>query len=91
MSPTGQKVSNMLLGKSREQLLITPARMKWLGQSKRCSVVDVSGGESRIQCCKEQYCIGTWSARSMNQGKLDVVKQEVVRINIDILAISELK
>ena len=81
----------MLLGKSREQLLITPARMKWLGQSKRCSVVDVSGGESRIQCCKEQYCIGTWNVRSMNQGKRDVVKQETTRLNTDILGVSELK
>ena len=60
---------------------------KW----KRYSVVDVSGNESKIRCCKEQYCIETWKVRSMNQGKLDVVKQEVVRINIDILVISELK
>ena len=44
-----------------------------------------------IQCCKEQYCIGTWSVRSMNQGKLEVVRQEVARVNIDILGISELK
>ena len=55
------------------------------------SVADVSGDESKIRCCKEQYCIETWKVRSMNQGKLDVVKQEVVRINIDILVISELK
>ena len=53
--------------------------------------MDVSGDESKIQCCKEQYCIGTWNARSVNQGKLDMVKQEMVRINIDILGISELK
>ena len=57
----------------------------------RCSVVDVSGNESKIWCCKEQYCIGTWNVRSMNQGKLDVVKQEMVRINTDILGINELK
>ena len=56
-----------------------------------CSVVVVSRGESKIRCCKEQYCIGTWNVRSMNQGKLDVVKQEIVRVNIDILRISELK
>ena len=55
------------------------------------SVVDVSGDKSKIWCCKEQYCIGTWNVRSMNQGKLDVVKQEMVRININILGISELK
>ena len=60
---------------------------KW----KRCSVADVSGDESKIQCCREQYCIGTWNVRSVNQGKLDMVKQEVVRINFNILGISELK
>ena len=53
--------------------------------------MDVSSGESKVQCCKEQYCIGTWNVRSMNQGKLEVVKQEVARVNMDILAISELK
>ena len=53
--------------------------------------MDVSGGESKVQCCKEQYCIGTWNVRSMNQGKLDMVKQEMARVNIDILEISEIK
>ena len=53
--------------------------------------MDVSGGESQVQCYKEQYCIGTWNVRSMNQGKLEVVKQEMARVNIDILGISELK
>ena len=53
--------------------------------------LDVSGGESKVQCCKEQYCIGIWNVRSVNQGKLDVVKQEMARLNIDILGISELK
>ena len=56
-----------------------------------CSVVVVSSGESKIRCCKEQYCIGTCNVRSMNQGELDVVKQEIVRVNIDILRINELK
>ena len=51
----------------------------------------VSGGETIVQWCKEQYCIGTWNVKSMNQGKLDVVKQEMVRRNIDILGINELK
>ena len=54
-------------------------------------VVDVTGDGSKVQCCKEQYCIGTWNVRSMNQGKLKVVKQEMARENIDILVISELK
>ena len=53
--------------------------------------MDVSGDESTIECCKEQYCIGTWNVSSMNQGKLDVIKQEIVRININILGISEIK
>ena len=53
--------------------------------------MDVSGGESKVQCCKEQYCVGTWNVRSMNQGKLQVVKQETARVTIDILGISELK
>ena len=51
----------------------------------------VSGGESKVQCYKEQYCIGTWNVRSMNQGKLDMVKQEMARVNIYILGIRELK
>ena len=52
--------------------------------------MDVSGGESRIRCCKELYCIGPWNVRSMNQGKLDMVKQEMARVNINILEIHEL-
>ena len=52
---------------------------------------DVTGDGSKVQCCKEQYCIGTWNVRSMNQGKLEVVKQEMARVNINILGISELK
>ena len=53
--------------------------------------MDLSGGKSEVRCCKEQYCIGTWNVRSMNQSKLDVVKQEMARVNTDILGISELK
>ena len=53
--------------------------------------MDVSGGESKVQCCEEQYCTGTWNVRSINQGKLEVVKQEMATVNIDILGISELK
>ena len=58
---------------------------------KHHSVVDVTGHRSKVQCCKEQHYIGTWNVRSMNQGKLEVVKQEMARVNIDILGISELK
>ena len=58
---------------------------------KQCLVVDVTGDGSKVQSCKDQYCIGTWNVRSMNQGKLEVVKQEMARMNIDILGISELR
>ena len=53
--------------------------------------MDVTGDRSKVRCCKEQHCIGTWNVRSMNQGKLEVVKQEMARVNINILGISELK
>ena len=53
------------------------AEPKW----KQCPDVKVSGGESKVQCCKEKYCIGSWNVRSMNQGKLEVVKQEMARVN----------
>ena len=53
--------------------------------------VDVTGDGSKVQCCKQQYCIGTWNIRSMIQGKLEVVKQEMARVNIDILEISKPK
>ena len=76
---------------------ITPERMKNEGmepkqkkegmepKQKQYPVVDVTGDRSKVQCCKEQYCIGTWNVRSMNQGKLEVVKQEMARVNVDIL------
>ena len=60
-------------------------------RQKHHPVVDVTGDRSKVRCCKEQYCIGTWNVRSMNQGKLEVVKQEMARVNVDILGISELK
>ena len=53
--------------------------------------MDVTGDGSKVHYYKQQYCIGTWNGRSMNQGKLEVVKQEMARVNIDILGISELK
>ena len=53
--------------------------------------MDVTGDRSKVRCCKEQYCIGTWNVRSMNQGKLEVVKQEMARVNSNILGISKLK
>ena len=55
------------------------------------TAVDVTGDGSKVRCCKEQYCIGTWNVRSINQGKLEAIKQEMARVNIDILGISELR
>ena len=60
-------------------------------KQKQYPVVDVTGDGSEVQCCKEQYCTGIWNVRSMNQDKLEVIKQEVARLNTDILGISELK
>ena len=53
--------------------------------------MEVTGDRSKVQCYKEQYCIGTWNVRPMNQGRLVVVKQEMAGVNIDILGIKELK
>ena len=60
-------------------------------KQKQYTVVGVTGDRSKVRCCKEQYCIGTSNVRSMNQGKLEVVKQEMARVNVNILEISELK
>ena len=60
-------------------------------KQKQYPVVDVTGDRSKVRCCKEQYCVRTWNVRSMNQGKLEVVKQEMARVNVNILGISELK
>ena len=74
---------------SEEPLLSFPKNYQSLIRSK--PVVRMTGDGSKLQCCKEQYCIEIWNVRSMNQGKLKVVKQEMARVNIDILGISELK
>ena len=60
-------------------------------KQKQHPVVDVTGDGSKVQCCKEQFCIGTWNIRSMNQGKLEVVQQDMARVKNDILGISQLK
>ena len=86
MNSPGQELPNMLLEKSGE---ITPERTKrWSQSKKRCPAVDVTGVGSKVRCCKEQYCIESWNVRSVNQGKLDVVKLETARVNINILGIS---
>ena len=97
MNSPGWQVPNMLLEISGE---ITPERMKRWSQSKinknktkqnKTPIVDMTGDRNKVQCCKEQYCIGTWKVRSMNRGKLEVVKHEMARVNVNILGISELK
>ena len=71
---------------------ITPERMKgWSQNRKQHPVVEGTGERSKLQCYKQQYCIGTWNVRSMNQGKLEVVKKEKARVSVDILGISKLK
>ena len=60
-------------------------------KQKQYPVVDVTGDRSNVLCSKEQYCTSTWNVRSMNQGKLEVVKQEMARVNVEFLGISELK
>ena len=60
-------------------------------KQKQHPVVGVTGDRSKVQCYKQQYCIGTWNVRSMNQGKLEVVKEDMARVNVDILGISELR
>ena len=60
-------------------------------KQKQYPGVDVTVDRSKVRCCKERYCIGTWNVRYMNQGKLEVVNQEMARVNVDILGISEQK
>ena len=66
-------------------------RMKRWSQSENNALVNVTDDGNKVLCYKEQYCIGTWNIRSMNQGKLEVVKQEMASVNADILGISELR
>ena len=74
---------------NEEPLLSFPKNYQSLIRSK--PVVHMTGDRSKLQCCKEQYCIGTWNVRSMNQGKFEEINQEMARVNVDILEISELK
>ena len=81
----------MLPGKSSSRKNSSRRNEEAEPKQKQHPVVDMTGDGSKVWCCKEQYCIGTWNVRSMNQGKLEVVKQEMARVNINILGISELK
>ena len=97
-----QASTSILLMRSKTvQGLGTTYKRKWRNNSrkneemepkqKQHTAVDVTGDRSKVWCCKEQYCIGSWNVSLMNQGKLKVVKQEMARVNIDILEIIELK
>ena len=59
-------------------------------KQKQYPVMDVTGDRTKVRCCKEQYCTGNWNVRSMNQGQLEVVKEEMARVNVDILGINKL-
>ena len=86
MNSPGREVPSMLLEISGE---ITPEKNEGMEpKQKQYPVVDVTGDRSKVRCCKEQYFIGTWNVRSTNQGKLEVVKQEMARVKVDILGIS---
>ena len=85
MSPLDQNVSNMLLGKSGGQLQIASERLKWLSLSRNDAQMWMCGGEGKVQCYT-----GTRNVKFRDQCKLDVVKQEMARVNIDIFEISEL-
>ena len=74
-----------------EKQIICSKKNEEARQSGNDAVMGVSCGESKLQCCKKQYCLRTWNIRSRNQGKLDMVKQEMARVNTDSLGISELK
>ena len=80
----------MLLEETGE-IEITPERMKRWSQSETNGQLWMWHDGSKVWCCKEQYCIETWNVRSLNQGKLEVVKQKMARVNINILGIGELK
>ena len=82
MNSPDWQVPNMLLEMSGE---ITPDRMKRQTQRKNNIVLDMTGDGSKVQCYQEQYCVGTQNVRSMNQDELEVVKQEMARVNISIL------
>ena len=91
MSNPGKKISKLILGKWRE-FINSSRKNDVAGPKQKWSLVmDVSDNERKIWCCKEEYYIGIWNVMSMKQGKLEVVKQEMLRVSINILDISELK
>ena len=81
----------MLLEISGERMKNSRKNEEMEPKQKRWPVLDVTGDGSKFRCYKEQYCIGTWNVRSMSEGKLEVVKKEMARVNVNILGISKLK
>ena len=92
MSHPQEEGAQYATGKERRAVSNSSRKNEVAGpKQKQRSDVYTSGGKSKVWCCKEQYCIGTWNVRSMNQCKLDVAKQEMARVNINILGISEIR
>ena len=89
MNSPGRQLPNMLLEISGEKNSRKNEGME--PKQKQHPVVNGTGDGSRVRCCREQYCIGTWNVRSVNLGKLELVKQEMTRVNINILGIGELR
>ena len=87
MNSPGQYMPNILLEDWRNN---SRKNEEMESKQKQHLVLDVTGDGCKVRCYKQQYCIGTWNFRSMNQGKLELIKQEMARVNIDILGISEL-
>ena len=85
-----ESLGHKMSGGERQATINSPSKNEASGPKwKHCSTVDVSGGEIKVWCWKEQYCIETWNVRSTNQGKFNIDKQEMARLNIDILGISD--
>ena len=92
MTPEDESQGGKIIGEERKAITNSSRKNeKARSKQKQCLVMNVSSDESKDQYYKKQYCIGTWKVRSMNQGKFEVVKQEMARMNTDILGISELK
>ena len=92
ITPEDESQGGKIIGEERKAITNSSRKNeKARSKQKQCSVMNVSSDESKDQHYKKQYCIGTWNVRSMNQGKFEVVKQEMARMNTDILGISELK
>ena len=81
----------MCSGEEQRAVVNSARKKEAAGPSGSDAAVEVSHGERTVRCCEEQHCVGTWNVRSVDQGKLDVVKQEMARLNMSILGISGLR